>query len=129
MIRQTRRSFIATEIPLLRIWLMLKNLKELSREDPNLWQDFTGMGLEIPGVEDALADVHHVFDSFELGCLMQAASQLEDIRVRKPDFGLRAGGFAFDERGARRLNEEVGAAFACGESLKYYWCRVERLFD
>lgn len=116
-IRHTRRRFIAAEIPHHRIWLLVKNLKELAREDPAEWYDFNGKGLEIPGVEDTLADVHHIFETFGLGRLMQAASQIEDIRARNPDFGLGSGGFTLDERGARRLKEEVGAAFACRESV------------
>lgn len=71
----------------------------------------------MPGVEDALVGARHVFDRVPLGRLMIRASLFENFWNGDSDLGLKGWPFSFDETGLRRVGEEVGAAFACGESV------------
>ncbi|KAI9722786.1 MAG: hypothetical protein M1828_004482 [Chrysothrix sp. TS-e1954] len=112
-IREARGRFISEHIPLRRIWLLLKNLKELSRSDSSSFHSFTGMGLGLDGVEDTLADAHEVFEVKLLGRLMQAASQLEDVRERSGYVAVVQS--SEDEKmNAKAFWEGVQVAFACG---------------
>ncbi|KAL9052903.1 MAG: hypothetical protein Q9162_005129 [Coniocarpon cinnabarinum] len=119
-IRQTRQDFIATNIVFRRIWLMLKNLKELSRSDPKVFVDFLGTGLDITGIEDTLADVRHVFEMDALGRLMLRASQMEDMFKRKSKQMPESTSSSNPGAQVQQMMEMVGSAFVCARAAAPY---------
>ena len=58
IIRQHRESLIS-KLPPRRVWLFVKNLRDLSKRNPNTMQPLNGQEFIPDGIEDAFANGAH----------------------------------------------------------------------
>ncbi len=58
VIRQNRQDLIS-KLPPRRVWLFIKQLRDLSKRDPNTMQLRNGQDFIVDGVEDAFANGRH----------------------------------------------------------------------
>ena len=139
IVRQNRETLIS-KLPPRRVWLFVKNLRDLSKRDPTTMQLRAGQGSVTDGIEDAfanggspcipilvLADIvaHNVFTPESLSRIMQRAANLQIFLSSRPNFGLIPGQ-KLTQKDAERLFQEKAIVFdKPGEAIDSYKDRLQ----
>ena len=139
IVRQNRETLIS-KLPPRRVWLFVKNLRDLSKRDPTTMQLRAGQGSVTDGIEDAfangespfipnlvLADIvaYNIFTPESLSRIMQKAANLEIFLSSRPNFGLIQGRKLFQEDAERLFQEKAIVFDKPGEPINGYKDRLQ----
>ncbi|KAL2047421.1 hypothetical protein ABVK25_011529 [Lepraria finkii] len=116
--RQNRVELISS-LPPRRLWLFIKQLRDLFKRNPKKRQLLPGQTSSPEGVEDAFAIAHDVFKPYHVSRMIYKVADLETFTTWHPDVGLVRNFRSLEEDG-HHVVEEIAIVLDKPGSIRDY---------